>query len=71
MNKWKCPHCESELILVEQSPKSLLNEYQWEAIKAGDYYCPTCKPVEEGMKYRYFWKRELMEKDQLITYRLS
>ena len=55
----KCPRCNFTLTEVRQSSSSLLNEYQWDAIKAGDYYCINCKPTEEGMKYKYFWKIEL------------
>ena len=40
----RCPCCNLELQEVIQSLDSLLNEYQWESVKAGDYYCINCKP---------------------------
>jgi len=55
----RCPCCNLELQEVIQPENSFLNEYQWESIKAGDYYCINCKPDIEGMKYKYFWKKEI------------
>lgn len=55
-----CPNCGRELYAVTQHPASLLNEHQFLAIRAGDYYCKICtsdNPRRSG--HRYWWKQEL------------
>lgn len=56
----KCPLCKGELLPVRQSAGSHLNAEQFDAIKAGDYFCTTCPSNGRGnTAVRYFWAREL------------
>lgn len=55
MNAIECSVCQKPLKKVEQSPDSMLNEQQFAAIRAGDYYCEKC----DGIVNRYFWKKEI------------
>lgn len=58
--KSKCPQCQQKLIKVEQSADSPLNKYQFESIKAGDWYCPLCPDNNRGnSKFCYWWEFEL------------
>jgi len=57
--KYNCPECGNKLEKVTQSSHSILNEYQFEAVKAGDYFCKTCKGNRGKTGYRYYWKSEL------------
>lgn len=55
-----CPLCKRELFPVLQESHSVLNSDQFDALKAGDYYCTSCPTNGRGNTgYRYFWKREL------------
>jgi hypothetical protein len=56
----RCPGCGLPLIRVEQSATSPLNKYQFEAGKAGDWFCATCPSNDRGNSaFRYFWASEL------------
>lgn len=56
----KCPLCKNELQPVLQERGSVLNEDQFAAVRAGDYYCTRCPDNGRGNTgYRYFWAREL------------
>jgi hypothetical protein len=63
MSKLKCPNCNGSARPVTQS-NSYLNSDQFDAIRAGDYYCETC-PEEAGTAkksqsgYAYFWERDI------------
>jgi len=60
MKQQKCPQCGSPLQPVLQSPNSPLNRDQFDAVKAGDYYCETCPDNDRGKKLLcYWWEREL------------
>jgi hypothetical protein len=40
----------------------MLNDDQFDAVRAGDWYCDTCPSNERGNTgYRYFWTRELAQ----------
>jgi hypothetical protein len=55
-----CPSCKNPLQPVKQSPNSLLNAEQFDAIKVGDYYCETCPSNGRGKtNYCYYWTHEL------------
>lgn len=54
-----CPQCFSPLKGVTQSQNSPLNEYQFDAVKAGDYYCALCKGDESNTGFKYWWTRDL------------
>jgi hypothetical protein len=43
----------------------MLNDDQFDAIRAGDWYCNTCPSNGRGnTPYRYFWNRELLTDEQ-------
>jgi hypothetical protein len=54
-----CPLCGQPLKRVIQSPYSSLNNDQFDASKAGDWYC-GCSNNERGNRaYAYFWDYEV------------
>lgn len=56
----KCPQCGGELNKVERSPNSPLNQYQFDAVKAGDYFCNVCPGNGRGrVEWCYWWESEL------------
>lgn len=56
----KCPQCGGPIVAVRQSPNSPLNSDQFDASKAGDYYCETCPSNDRGQKPLCYWReREL------------
>ncbi len=56
----KCPRCGGPLIAVRQSANSPLNADQFDAVKAGDYYCPSCPSNDRGhTPLCYWWEHEL------------
>ena len=59
--RYSCPGCGSKLEKVIQSQNSMLNSEQFDAIKAGDYFCRICKGDRGKSGYRYYWKNELKE----------
>lgn len=57
-----CPLCGGRLERVEQSPHSMLNKHQFDAVKAGDWYCRVCPSNDRGQKpLCYWWDSELPE----------
>ena len=57
----KCPECGRKLEKVVRSPYSPLNEHQFDAVKAGDWYCAGCPSNDRGNSgYRYFWLKEVL-----------
>lgn len=53
-----CPKCGKPLQKVRQGSESMLNQYQFEASKAGDWFC-ECHNNERGNQpYAYFWDNE-------------
>ena len=63
-HKFECPSCGKELKPVMQDANSALNADQFDAIRAGDYYCSYC-PEDKGTAktsktgYAYFWKKDV------------
>jgi len=61
MSEYKCPECGNLLFIVRQDEHSMLNQYQFDAIKAGDYVCEAgCKGKRSKSGLRYYWKSELI-----------
>lgn len=63
--KKKCPKCKSELKCVTNPCGSMLNDEQFDAIKAGDYYCDSCHGNRSDSGFRYFWKKELSTLEEI------
>ena len=58
---FKCPDCGKLLQEVRQSENSPLNREQFDASKAGDFFCDSCPSNDRGhAPLRYFWKSELL-----------
>ncbi len=56
----RCPTCKTPLKRVVQESRGMLNSEQFDAIKAGDYYCEACPGNDRGKSgLRYFWNSEL------------
>lgn len=53
-----CPDCGKPLEKVRYRG-GYLNEDQFDSIRAGDWYCTSCKGDRSATGYRYFWDREL------------
>src|SRR5271166_3070179 len=58
MNKL-CPDCGGALEKVVYPEDSMLNRYQFDAIRAGDFFCRRCKGNQAKTGFRYFWKSDL------------
>jgi hypothetical protein len=54
-----CPECGKALRPVHYTG-GYLNRDQWEAVRAGDWFCESCKGTRSGSGYRYFWNGELV-----------
>lgn len=60
MTDTTCPTCGKTLLRVTQPSSSPLNSYQFEAMKAGDWYCVHCPSNDRGnTPYCYWWEREV------------
>lgn len=56
----KCPDCGWHLEVVRQSHPRMLNEEQFNAVKAGDYCCTgECTSADTKSRRKYFWKYSL------------
>jgi len=56
----RCPECKTPLQTVRQTGERMYNDDQFDALKAGDYYCETCPGDGRGKSgLKYWWKREL------------
>jgi hypothetical protein len=53
----RCPECGDDLRPVENN--SLLNDYQFDAVKAGDWFCKSCKSDKATSGFEYYWSNEL------------
>jgi len=56
-----CPECSNPLEKVIYPAYKMLNEYQWDSIKAGDYFCIHCKSDAAKSGYKYFWERDIKQ----------
>jgi hypothetical protein len=54
-----CPGCSGLLEPVRQSDTSPLNRHQFDAVKAGDWFCRNCKGDRSATGFRYYWHHEL------------
>jgi hypothetical protein len=55
-----CPACQGPLVSVAYDPACLLNEDQWSATRAGDYFCTACPSNDRGTRpVAYFWRHEV------------
>jgi ribosomal protein L37AE/L43A len=54
-----CPDCNTKLKTVRRFSGSYLSQDQFDAVKAGDYYCPNCNDEATKSKFKFFWKRDL------------
>lgn len=54
-----CPLCEKPLEKVRRSTSSPLNEDQFDAVKAGDWFCDCSDNGRGNAPFAYFWNREL------------
>lgn len=52
---YNCPDCGNRLKKVFQSSPRMLNSYQFDAVKAGDFYCDKCKSDKAESGFKYFW----------------
>ena len=50
-----CPQCRGSLVAVRQPASSPLNRDQWDAQKAGDYYCRSCPDNGRGATPLCYW----------------
>ena len=55
----QCPKCNGPLKEVTYQSNSMLNRDQFDAVRAGDFYCTSCKGSKSSSGYKYFWLREL------------
>ena len=58
---YNCPQCKNKLEKVTQDNNSPLSSEQFDAAKAGDYFCRTCKSNEGKSGYKYYWKSQLQK----------
>jgi hypothetical protein len=56
---YNCPRCKGKLLRVRNPPDSMLNDYQFDAIRAGDWYCTHCSGNEAASGYKYWWQSDL------------
>lgn len=61
----KCPKCGGPIERVVQSQNSMLNSYQFDAVKAGDWFCSACQSNDRGHKSLcYWWEHELPDANE-------
>lgn len=56
-----CPNCGRTLYKVTRPKSSVLNDDQFDAIRAGDWYCTNCTGFQSNTGYRYWWRWEVKE----------
>jgi hypothetical protein len=59
---YKCPKCGKPLTRVRQREPKMLNDDQFDSIKAGDYFCAGCNGDRGKRGLLYFWEHELINK---------
>jgi hypothetical protein len=57
LNK-ECPSCGGELRRVRNN-SAYLNDEQFDSVKAGDWYCSTCRGDKGKSGFLYFWDDDL------------
>lgn len=56
-----CPDCNEKVFKVKQSENSMLNREQFDAAKAGDWFCVKCASDVSHTGYKYFWDNEVIK----------
>lgn len=60
VRKEVCPQCGGPLVRVRQSSGSVWSGDQFDANRAGDYFCEKCPDNQRGKSgLCYWWDREL------------
>lgn len=59
-----CPQCGGRLEAVTYPSDSMLNQDQFDSVRAGDWYCTNCKGVEARSGYKYWWDNDLGKSNQ-------
>lgn len=59
-----CPQCGGRLEAVTYPSDSMLNRDQFDSVRAGDWYCTSCKGVEARSGYKYWWNSDLVKSNQ-------
>lgn len=54
-----CPQCGKPLSKVEYPENSMLNQYQFDAVRAGDWFCVHCKGTEAKSGWKYWWNKDI------------
>ena len=57
-----CPQCKKPLEEVRYPDGCMLNRDQFDSIRAGDYYCTSCKGNEAKSGFKYWWEKEVINK---------
>lgn len=57
----KCPKCGGVLYEVRYPEGCMLNRDQFDAVRAGDWYCMICKGKQAASGYLYFWDLDLRQ----------
>lgn len=60
--KDRCPKCRGEVVTVTNDGRGMLNDEQFDSVKAGDVYCEKCPPNDRANKNVrcYWWRSELV-----------
>ena len=58
--KEECPQCSGVLYPVTNKG-GVLNDEQFASVRAGDYYCKSCKGAEAASGFKYWWERDLRD----------
>lgn len=66
-----CPQCGSGLRVVRNPAGSVLNDDQFDSVRAGDYYCENCKGNEAKSGYKYWWKKDLEQQPKSACIRCA
>lgn len=61
-----CPTCKAPLHVVRQSPHSMLNAEQFDAVKPGVWFCDRCNDPESHTGRKYWWNRQITESGQEV-----
>lgn len=65
----RCPSCGG--LLKPVPPSNWMNAEQWDAVKAGDYFCERCPSNDRGRgRFAYFWASEIEDSDRVQCERI-
>ena len=57
----RCPLCDKPLDRVYNTG-GVLNDEQFDSVRAGDFYCSNCSGAEAKTGYKYWWSFELQRR---------